>query len=274
MGLCAALAAAGFYGSAVGQESHVGTLRGHAEKGADSYKRFCAGCHGTRGDGKGTFAPYLDPKPRDFTTAMFKSRSTPSGTLPTDQDLYDTLMRGIVTSAMPSWAPLAPQERVNMVAYVKKFSPRFAQETAGTPIAIPAETPISLQTLRHGAEVYARMDCARCHGQEGRGNGPDAATLVDFKHLPDLPYDYTLTSRFKTGSTNEALYQMLMTGMDGTPMASYADKMTPAEAWDVVHFIRTQQEGLKSPERETLNANGGVGALAVAPVSGKSGGKP
>ena len=44
---------------------------------------------------------WIDPKPRDFTEATFKCRSTPTGTLPTDEDLYNAITRGFVTTNMP-----------------------------------------------------------------------------------------------------------------------------------------------------------------------------
>ena len=51
------------------------------------YERSCVSCHGPRGAGDGVAAPQLDPRPRDFTRGMFKFRSTPSGTMPTLDDL-------------------------------------------------------------------------------------------------------------------------------------------------------------------------------------------
>ncbi len=47
-----------------------------------------------KGDGEGENAQWLDPKPRNFTLAQFKCRSTPSGTLPTDEDLFNSIGRG------------------------------------------------------------------------------------------------------------------------------------------------------------------------------------
>jgi hypothetical protein len=32
-----------------------------------------------------------------------------------------------------------------------------------------------------------------------------------------------------------------MSGLDGTPMPSYANTMQPTGAWDLVHFLRTLQ---------------------------------
>ena len=80
------------------QESHIGNLVGNAKHGKALYQRYCIFCHGPEGDGNGQSAPYLDPKPRDFTKATFKCRSTPSGSLPLDADLYDTITRGILAA--------------------------------------------------------------------------------------------------------------------------------------------------------------------------------
>src|SRR2546427_5150870 len=57
------------------QESHIGSLTGHAAAGKPLYTRYCAGCHGDDGDARGENAQWIDPKPRDFTMAVFKCRS-------------------------------------------------------------------------------------------------------------------------------------------------------------------------------------------------------
>ena len=118
----------------------MGKLTGHAAAAEGTYRRYCVGCHGVLGDGEGENAQWIDPKPRNFTLGIFKCRSTTTGTLPLDSDLYDTLGRGLDNSNMPSWNPLSSQERADLVAYVKHFSPRFVTRKAGTPIRSPAET--------------------------------------------------------------------------------------------------------------------------------------
>ena len=111
----------------VAGESHIGKLTGESASGKQIYRRYCVGCHGARGDGLGENAPYLDPRPRDFVAGVFKCRSTPTGSLPLDSDLYDTIGRGMVFSAMPPWFSLMPQQRADLVAYIKDFSPRFRE---------------------------------------------------------------------------------------------------------------------------------------------------
>jgi cytochrome c oxidase cbb3-type subunit 2 len=187
-------------------------------------------------------AQWIDPKPRDFTQATFKCRSTPTGTLPLDQDLYNAITRGFVNSNMPSWNPLTPQQRADLVAFIKTWSPRWAKEQPGTALQIPPETPVTIDSILHGRELFQKMECWKCHGPAGHGDGPSAATLTDSKDNPIRPYNFSTGTRFKCGETNQDVYRIFMTGVDGTPMPSFADVIKPADAWDLVHFLRTLQD--------------------------------
>ena len=115
-------------------EAHVGDVTGHPDAGSDLYYRYCWGCHGARGNGDGENAPYLNPTPRNFVAGIFKCRSTPTGTLPTDDDLYHSIERGFYTTTMPSWITLTAQNRADLVAFIKTFSARWATDKAGEPI--------------------------------------------------------------------------------------------------------------------------------------------
>ena len=254
-------------------ESHIGNLTGHAKDGKMDYRRYCAGCHGNAGDGNGENAPWLDPRPRDFTIATFKCRSTPTGTLPTDQDLFNTIGRGVTNSNMPIWNSFSDQQRADLVAYIKTFSPRFEKEKPGEPIKVPAEPPVTIESIAHGKALFTKMECWKCHGPQGKGDGPSAATLTDSKDQPIRPYDFSSgadDSRFKCGSTNQDLYKIFMTGLDGTPMPSFADNIQPTDAWDLVHFLRTLQVHRHSKENEVLKAAGGK----IPPYVEKSGVAP
>jgi mono/diheme cytochrome c family protein len=231
------LALLGSTGSA--QESHIGKLSGNAKRGKALYQRYCIFCHGTDGDGRGESAPFLDPKPRDFTKAVYKCRSTPSGSLPLDIDLYDTISRGIHASGMPSWSPLLRQERVDLVAYIKTFSSAFQEEKPAAPVEIPQEPSSTSDSVQRGAELFQSMNCWSCHGKDGRGHGPSAATLTDSKGYPITPFDFTSGSRFKCGESDRDMFRDLVTGLDGTPMPSFAGALNPDQRWDVVHYIRS-----------------------------------
>ena len=267
-------------------ESHIGNVTGHSNSpgAAYDYRRYCAGCHGDLGDGNGENALWIDPKPRDFTIATFKCRSTPTGTLPTDEDLFNTIGRGVTNSNMPIWNTFDDHQKADLVAYIKTFSPRWEKEKAGDPIKIPAETPITIESISHGKALFTKMECWKCHGPQGKGDGPSAATLTDSKDQPIRPYDFSSgkdDSRFKCGSTNADIYRIFMTGVDGTPMPSFADNIQPNDAWDLVHFLRTLQVHRHSKENDVLKAAGGKippyvekpsEAPATQPSSGAAGG--
>src|SRR3972149_3658233 len=90
-------------------------------RGKAVYDRQCAACHGTGGRGDGEAAYLLYPKPRDFTTGNYRLVSTWER-VPTDEDLYLTISRGMPGSAMPSWGHLPEEERWALVHYIKSFA--------------------------------------------------------------------------------------------------------------------------------------------------------
>jgi mono/diheme cytochrome c family protein len=257
LGLAAQLTKADFE-SRIGTESHIGNLTGHAKNAQYDYRRYCVGCHGDRGDGMGENFPWVDPKPRDFQLGIFKCRSTPTGTLPTDQDLSDTIGRGLDRSNMPPWNIFTEQQKADLVAWVKHFSPRFASEKPGTPIQIPAEPEVTADRIKAGREVFARVQCWKCHGVTGEANGPSASTLQDDLGRPIAPFNFT-EGRPKCGSSDQDLYRIFMTGLDGTPMPSFADNIKPDEAWDLVFYLRAL---MSEPSKEKAIAK----QLGLKPV--------
>jgi len=238
--------------------SHIGNITGNAKTAVVPYRRYCVGCHGDLGDGNGENSPWLSPKPRDFQLAIFKCRSTPTGTLPTDEDLFDTIARGLDRSNMPAWNTFTKQERADLVALIKHFSPRWQNEKPGTPITIPAEPEITPERIKAGQEVFKKMECWKCHGVQGMANGPSASTLTDDLGRPILPFNFTEGSRPLCGSTDHDLYKIFMTGLDGTPMPSFSDNIKPDEAWDLVFYLRTLQprNSFNAKERQIANQLG------------------
>ena len=240
-------------------ESHIANITGHAKAAKTDYRRYCVGCHGERGDGNGENFPWIDPKPRDFQLGIFKCRSTPTGTLPTDQDLSDTIARGLDRSNMPQWSTFTAQQKADLVAWVKHFSPRWVNEKPGAPIQIPPEPEVTADRIKAGRDVYARVQCWKCHGVTGEANGPSAATLQDDLGRPIAPYNFTDGSRPKCGSTDPEIYRIFMTGLDGTPMPSFADNIKPDEAWDLVFYLRSL---MSQPSKEKAIAK----QLGLKPV--------
>ena len=91
--------------------------------GRKTYEKECLACHGKDGNGEGEAAYLLYPRPRDFTSGQFRLVST-WDSVPTDEDLFRTISRGMPGSAMPSWAQLPERTRWGLVHYVKSFSKR------------------------------------------------------------------------------------------------------------------------------------------------------
>lgn len=210
-----------------------------AERGKAVYDANCAACHGAKGDGLGTLAEYCSPRPRDFVKGVYKFRSTTSGNVPVDEDLLRTIDVGIPGTAMPAWKSLLPEtDRQAVLAYVKGLSARFASEH---PVAIAiAEPPVStVEAVTAGRDVYAKMGCAACHGDGGRGDGPAAPTLKDEAGFPIRPFDFTRAGRMRGGDAPKDVYRTFTTGIDGTPMPSFASNLSEEQRWQLVHYIRS-----------------------------------
>jgi cytochrome c oxidase cbb3-type subunit I/II len=231
------------------------------------YDRRCVGCHGAKGDGNGPAATFLDPRPRNFTIGSFKFRTTPSGSLPTDGDLYRTLARGVRWTAMPTWHELPEKDRIAVIAYIKTFSSRWKEEKPEPPIVIgepPAPTP---ELLARGKELYTKAKCFQCHGDGGKGDGPSAAELRDDLKFPIRPADFT-KGQFKGGGEVSDIYRTMTTGLDGTPMPSFADSMKDDERWAISYYVLSfsafndpltgQKLKLDAATRARLNAPDGA----------------
>jgi len=202
------------------------------------YEEECALCHGVAGDGEGMAAHMFQVRPRDFRRGVFKFRSTPTGSLPTDEDLFRTIRRGLPGSAMLPQDHLTEAEVRSLVAYLKTFSPRFAAEPPPTPVPIPpAPAPVAA-LLERGRQLYRDMKCPECHGPAGRGDGDSAGLLKDDLGRPLRPADVARRP-LKSGDGPEAIYRVLATGVGGTGMPSYLDALTPEELWTLVRYVES-----------------------------------
>ena len=191
------------------------------------YEQRCAVCHGLSGDGKGQRANELFSKPRDFTRGTYKFRSTPTGSLPADEDIYTTISRGIRGTGMLPWNRLTKDERWAVTYYLKTFSERFEEEDTDSAIVLPEINITGPEMISRGRALYEQAKCWECHGRQGDGDGPKAAELKDDWGNMIRPRSFTHES-FKRGSETDDIILTVATGLDGTPMASYGDGM-PSE---------------------------------------------
>src|SRR5262245_56039870 len=215
----------------------VGT-EAQREAGKALYLKNCSQCHGTKGDGQGYAAPHLFPLPRDFTTGKFKVRTTPNGALPTHQDLVNIIRRGMPYTSMPAWPTLSDQEVTDLAYFITTFSPDFSnKETVPQPVQLPSAPGSSSASIELGKKLYAETGCLKCHGNLGRGDGPSAPTLMDEFGHPIRAANLAQSWTFRGGSSREDIFRTMSTGLNGTPMPSFADSLTPEQRWAITDFI-------------------------------------
>lgn len=220
------------------------------------YMKKCRYCHGIDGKGDGPAAEVLYPRPRDLTKARYKIKTTPGGTLPTDQDIFRIISNGISGTSMPAWTSLSEEERWQLVYFVKTLAKRFVRlkekgETAPEPINIGRHIPVTDEGIERGKALYDRIECWNCHGQKGLGDGPNALNLKDDWGYPILPANLWRSWDFKGGSSREDIYRTLSIGRPGTPMPSFIDSATVEDLWHLTDYVRTLAPSMR-PKKATV----------------------
>src|ERR1041385_6207868 len=170
----------------------------------------------------------------------YRLRSTASGNLPTDVDLFRAISLGMPGTPMPPWKRmLGDDERWALVEYVKNFSPRFADtnETRTAIAEFGTPPPRDAATIEEGKALYAKMSCFACHGQSGHGDGESAPTLVDDSNTRIKPRDFANPTAFKSGYSAKEIVRSIFTGFNGTPMVSYDGAITKEEAWKLAYYV-------------------------------------
>jgi mono/diheme cytochrome c family protein len=232
-------------------------------QGKELYRSNCAHCHGDNGDGAGYGAPFLVPSPRDFVAAQYKFRTTASGQLPTDEDIFRTISRGATGTGMPPWQYLLNDaDRWALVDYVKSFSPRLQNDPVRKAMLIE-QPPTADRDIENGRQVYVKMQCAKCHGDDGRGVGPSAPSLLDAKGKYINTRDFTFATSYRTGFSEREIVRTMETGMNGTPMPSYTGIIPAKDQHDMVAYLMTMaSHGSGNQRRQAARSMEGIGQPA------------
>lgn len=83
-------------------------------------------------------------------------------------------------------------------------------------------------SLANGKALYVK-ECASCHGDKGKGDGPAV------KDLEKKPGDLSLPKLWE--QTDGALFWKLTEGRK--PMPSYTQTMSEEDRWHVINYMRT-----------------------------------
>jgi len=98
--------------------------------------------------------------------------------------------------------------------------------------------PATPEAISRGAIVYA-ANCASCHGETGRGEGPAGIAL---RPPPaDLTFHLPL-------HVNEGIDLFIANGAPGTAMPGWKDVLTEEQIWDVIHYMRAEFAQGVAPE--------------------------
>jgi len=204
--------------------AQVGTLTDGAtlQTAVQIFAANCVSCHGA--DGLGTsIAPALNDEDTRSKTA---------------DELTRTLTFGNTGTLMAGWSnTLTPEEISALITLIQ----RWQEVPLGTIPAPNVPIPTTEESIALGSQLYA-ANCSRCHGPEGQGT-PRAPSLN--------------VQSFFVDRTDQAIQQIITSGVPGTAMPTWGDRMTEAEIQAIVGFIR--QWEATAPEVATLTRPGGGG---------------
>ena len=209
------------------------------EAGKLLYEERCLYCHGSQGQGDGEAAPYLDPEPRDFSAGQFKIRSTAFGKLPTDNDLFDIITKGMPGTSMPEWDNYTEAERRHLVQYIKTFYSGFANSGALQSIAFKGEIRAAGKSIEKGKDLFTKLKCFLCHGEDGRADGLITERLRYEWNRPYRARDLTKGFLFIGGNESRDIFRTITTGLNGTPMGSYQDFASVEERWHLANYVKS-----------------------------------
>ena len=229
------------------------------EAGKRVYFTKCVWCHGVDGAGDGPGADRLWPRPRNFNQGTFKIRHTASGELPlfdakkpveAQNDLFATVTHGLPGSAMPPWEGILTEEqRLQVLSFVttqlvkdRKFTDTKSESQTVLQLNELAPIAASEESLKKGAELIVEKKCVECHGMEGRGDG-NAFNLKDDWGFSIQPANWHKCWNFR-GSRQDPynvknIFRTFSTGINGTPMPSFADNTTVEERWHIANFVNS-----------------------------------
>jgi mono/diheme cytochrome c family protein len=146
---------------------------------------------------------------------------------PWDKDMVDQPSAKPQESAAPPPPNSVPTTGREPVPAPTTESELFKAKDAAAALRNPVRP--SAESVARGADLY-RINCAVCHGQQGRGDGP-----VGLKFDPS-PVD--LNEEYTQGQADGQLFFTLTRGRVAMP--SYRDALSQQDRWDVINYLRSE----------------------------------
>ncbi len=173
------------------------------ETGAAIYAEKCIQCHGENGLGDGPQAAQLPNPVAAIGSSEVARQASPAS-------WYSMVTRGNLERFMPGFASLTDAERWDVVAYAFSLS------------AAPGEDETA-------AQLYAE-NCAACHGENGAGDGPEAAGLS----APPASFADPARTTQKTAADHFTAIS------EGVPpdMPAFEESLSEAERWSLASHLR------------------------------------
>lgn len=119
-----------------------------------------------------------------------------------------------------------------------QFTGKYYPPVDKSTLTVEEKKPANLRLLRistpeqvaEGKKLY-KLNCASCHGEDGRGDGPKAASLVP------PPRNFT-AEKFKNGASVLQIYNTVSHGIQGTSMPAF-DLLPEEDRMAMVHYVQT-----------------------------------
>jgi cytochrome c len=223
------------------------------ERGSRVYADQCASCHGDQGRGGAPVGQALGAQ--GFVGTNVERSDLMS--------IYQVVARGLQDAEHPVFNNLFFQDQWAVSHYVHSLidSPRRTPRAVEEQLRFEAQfgvcdpeiregiadlvEPTGAEQVSKGGEIYA-IQCASCHGAQGRGDGPAAAALQPPPRNFAAPAD-----QWTQGTSALAIFNVLTLGIEGTSMPAYAH-LPEEERWALTHYVRTElmPEEIRTPATE------------------------
>lgn len=115
----------------------------------------------------------------------------------------------------------------------RMMKPRVPADKLAEARALTNPLPASPDVIQRGKTIYeGKGTCFNCHGLQGRGNGPAAASL-------DPPPRNFRSRGFWRHRTEGELFWVVKHGVEGTGMLPFGTMLSDDEIWAVLQYERT-----------------------------------